>query len=263
MSDQPTSKYWLDVAAAEIIAAYPDGEIVVSSGISPSASYHIGHFREILTADALVWAIKQTGRDSKHVHVVDNFDPLRKRYEFLPESYEEFVGQPISLVPDPFDDCREQHKTYAEHFYQEFEGYAKQMGIVPDQVVRSYEDLYKTGRMKDRISQVLDNIDRVREIFESVSGRQMEADWTPVQVIKDGEKAFVNANVSTWDKDAETIEGVPYDDGRAKLNWRLDWPARWAELGVMVEPFSLQEHGAAGGSYRVCGGGAAGGCNCA
>jgi lysyl-tRNA synthetase class 1 len=249
MADQPTSNYWLDVAAAEIIATYPEGQIIVSSGISPSASYHIGHFREILTADALTWAIKQAGREAKHVHVVDNFDPLRKRYDFLPESYEEFVGQPISLVPDPFDDCREQHRTYAEHFYQEFENYAKQMGIVPDQVIRSYEDLYKTGRMKDRISQVLENIDRVREIFESVSGRKMESDWTPVQVIKEGDKAFVNANVSTWDKAAETIEGVSYGDGQAKLNWRLDWPARWAVLGVMVEPFSAQEHGAAGGSY--------------
>jgi len=246
--DTQISKYWLDLAAAEISKAHPEGEIVVSSGISPSASYHIGHFREILTADALTWALRQAGREAKHIHVVDNFDPLRKRYSFLPESYEQYVGQPICLIPDPFDDCRDQHKTYAEHFYQEFEGYAKQMGIVPDVVVRSYEDLYKVGRMTKQFEEVLAGSTKIVEIFEQVANRKLEADWTPVQVLDD-HNVFHNAKATDWDKSAQTIDGASYTDGHAKLNWRLDWPARWAVLGVMVEPFSAQEHGAAGSSY--------------
>ena len=115
---KPQSNYWLDVAVRDILDKYPSGEIVVSSGISPSASYHIGHFREIMTADALTWGLKQAGRVARHIHVVDNFDPLRKRYHFLPESFEQYVGWPISLVPDPIDACRDEHKTYAEHFYR-------------------------------------------------------------------------------------------------------------------------------------------------
>ena len=105
-----------------------------------------------MTADALTWGLKQTGRQARHIHVVDNFDPLRKRYDFLPESFEQYVGQPICLIPDPFDGCSKQHKTYAEHFYQEFENYTRQMGIVPDEVVRSYEELYRNGRMLSRQS---------------------------------------------------------------------------------------------------------------
>lgn len=246
--ETPASKYWLDLAAVEVIAAHPQGDLIVSSGISPSASYHVGHFREIMTADALTWALKRAGRTAKHVHVVDNFDPLRKRYDFLPESFEQYVGQPICLIPDPFDDCRAQHKTYAEHFYQEFEHHANQMGIVPDEVVRSYEDLYKPGRMTTQIEQVLAKAGQVIGIFESISNRQLEADWTPVQVLDD-KNVFHNAKVSDWDQKAQTIAGARYTDGHAKLNWRLDWPARWAVLGVDVEPFSAQEHGAAGGSY--------------
>lgn len=245
MMEQHASKYWLDIAAAEIIKAHPSGDLIVSSGISPSASYHVGHFREIMTADALTWALKRAGRVAKHVHVVDNFDPLRKRYEFLPESFEAYVGQPICLVPDPVGDC---HKTYAEHFYQDFEHYAQAMGIVPDEVVRSYEDLYKTGRMTAAIEQVLDKPRQVIQIFESISKRQLESDWTPVQVLDD-KNVFHNAKANDWDKAAQTIAGARYTDGHAKLNWRLDWPARWEVLGVTVEPFSAQEHGAAGGSY--------------
>lgn len=248
MNEEQTSKYWLDLAAAEVIARYPDQEIVVSSGISPSAAYHIGHFREIMTADALVWAIKKAGAKATHIHVVDNFDPLRRRYDFLPEEFEQYVGQPICLVPDPFKSCADKHKTYAEHFYQEFEQYAGRMGIHPDQVIRGYEDLYKPGRMTKAIEDSLDRLDFIKEAFEKISGRELPADWTPVQLMDDSNR-FHNAKASEWDQAAKTIEGVRYDDGRAKLNWRLDWPARWRELGVMVEPFSAQEHGAAGGSY--------------
>jgi lysyl-tRNA synthetase, class I len=35
-----------------------------------------------------------------------------------------------------------------------------------------------------------------------------------------------------------------------KLDWRLDWPARWALYGVQVEPFG-RDHAARGGSYQT------------
>lgn len=253
------SNYWLDLAVREILAAYPKGEITVSSGISPSATYHIGHFREIMTADALTWGIRQAGRQATHIHVVDNFDPLRKRYPFLPESYEQYVGWPVCLVPDPFDECRDEHKTYAEHFYREFEAYAKQMGIVPDQVVRSYEDLYSTGKMATNIEKAVAKVDLIKDIFRELSNRELPADWQPLQLLGPN-KSFKELTYKAIDPETKTITAtdssghdheVSYSEGKAKLNWRLDWPARWQVLGVQVEPFGAQEHGAAGGSYET------------
>lgn len=249
--------YWIDLAVVEIIERYPHGEITVSSGISPSASYHIGHFREIMTADALTWGIKQAGREAKHIHVVDNFDPLRKRYSFLPESYEQYVGWPIALVPDPFEACRAEHKTYAEHFYREFEQYAKQMGIVPDEVVRSYEDLYSSGKMAANIEKAVAKVGVIKSIFAELSNRELAADWLPLQLLGPN-KSFTELTYTSIDTAAKTIAAndadgkthtLDYTKGEVKLNWRLDWPARWQVLGVMVEPFSAQEHGAAGSSY--------------
>ena len=135
-----------------------------------------------MTADALTWGIKQAGREAKHIHVVDNFDPLRKRYDFLPESFEQYVGWPIALVPDPFEACRDEHKTYAEHFYREFEGHAKQMGIVPDEVVRSYEQLYANGRMAG-IEAAVAKVDIIRSIFSELSNRELASDWLPLQLL--------------------------------------------------------------------------------
>ena len=257
MTELSESNYWLDIAVREILQAYPEGEIVVSSGISPSASYHIGHFREIMTADALAWGIKKSGRQAKHVHVVDNFDPLRKRYDFLPESFEQYVGWPICLVPDPFKACRDEHKTYAEHFYREFEAYARQMGIIPDEVVRSYEDLYLNGRMTENIEKSVAGVAKIKAITLEVSKRELPEDWLPLQLLGSA-NSFTQLTYKGIDTQRKLITAtaadgslheLDYAKGQVKLNWRLDWPARWQVLGVKVEPFSAQEHGAAGGSY--------------
>jgi len=237
-----TSNYWLHVAARKINEVYPEGSLTISSGISPSANYHIGHFPEIFTAEALKWVLQDQGRDVRHVHVVDNMDPLRKRYDFLPKEYEQYVGWPICLVPSPYGEG-----SYADHFFAEFRGHFETMGIAPDEIVFSYEDLYRSGRMAHRIEQVLENIETVRQIFARF-GREVARDWTPLQVMNE-DGVFINARIATWDKERQTIEDTDYTAGKAKLNWRLDWPARWAELEVDVEPFNNHEHGASGGSY--------------
>jgi lysyl-tRNA synthetase class 1 len=247
----PTSNYWLDQIVDQAVAAHPEGEIVVSSGISPSASYHIGHFREALTADAIVWGIRQRGRQARHLHVVDNFDPLRKRYDFLPESYEQYVAWPICLVPDPFG-C---HESYTVHFTEEFKAAAAQMGVEMD-VVYSYEDQYRTGKMAPYIEMALAKIPEIKVIMKQIAHRDLPEDWAPIQIMSDS-KSFNEWRYVSIDTDAKTIryrtpggkEGdLSYIDGQVKLNWRLDWPARWALHGVRVEPFG-KEHGTKGGSY--------------
>jgi len=238
------SHYWLEPVLDKIEQSYPEGEIIVSSGISPSASYHIGHYPEVLSADMIMNGLRQRGRQAKHIHVVDNLDPLRKRYSFLPEEYEQYVGQPICLIPSPHGDG-----TYADHFFGEFFKYVEMMNLDVE-VVRSYEDLYSTGKMTQQIETVLEKIDEVKQIFKETSNRDLDDDWAPVQVMGEDGK-FFNGRISTWDREAQTLEGVDYTTGKAKLNWRLDWPARWQVLVVKVEPHSWQEHGAAGGSYET------------
>lgn len=242
MTEQSQSAYWLDQVVADIIKQHPKGPVTVASGVSPSGLYHIGHFREVLTADALAWGLRQAGRDAKHLHFVDNFDPLRKRYPFLPESFEQYVGWPISQVPDPLD-C---HPNYAKHFFAEFQKSAASMGVEMD-VVFSYEDQYQTGKMVPMIEAVLEKADVVRKIFAENAGRELPDDWTAVQV-PDANKAFVNANLKSWDKSKQRIGGIDYTKGEVKLNWRLDWPARWALWNVDVEPYG-KEHATKGGSY--------------
>lgn len=241
------SNYWLDLAAEQITARYPEGEITLSSGISPSASYHIGHFREVMTAEALTWAVRQRGRKARHIHIVDNFDPLRSWYDFLPATDTDYAGHPYALIPDPYGDC---HPSFADHFYAEFASTLPKMGIGGEgfEIIKSYEDLYHPDHMTAYIEKSLSATPEIKRIFKDDFKRELPEDWSPVLVLgEDGR--FGKGAYSTWDKDKQTINGRDYTQGRAKLDWRLDWPARWAYLGVQVEPFGFQEHGAAGGSY--------------
>lgn len=243
--------YWLNTVVDQIVARYPEGEIIVSSGISPSASYHIGHFREVLTADGLAWGIRQRGRRARHIHFVDNFDPLRKRYSFLPEEYQNYVGWPICLIPAPDGS----DKSYATYFSEEFQKQAAKMGVEME-VVYSYEDQYKNGKMVPMIETAVAHGAEIRRIFKDVANRELTEDWMPIQILSDS-KSFNEWRYKDIDTAAKTISytdqdgqngEVSYTDGRVKLNWRLDWPARWALWNVDVEPYG-KEHATKGGSY--------------
>jgi len=250
MSEQ-SSNYWLNGVLDKIEEKYPEGEVLVSSGIAPSADYHLGHFREILSANMIKVGLEQRGRSCKHLHIVDNFDPLRKRYEFLPEEFEKYVGWPVCLVPDP-EDC---HDSYAEHYFQKFFVWVEEMELELE-VLRSYEDLYQTGKLAPQIEEAIEKVDTIKVIFKKLSNRDLADDWMPLQILSSSNSfndlQFVSLNKK--DKTITATDGteesqVSYAEGRVKLSWRLDWPARWQLLGVMVEPHGFQEHGAAGGSF--------------
>jgi lysyl-tRNA synthetase class 1 len=102
--------------------------------------------------------------------------------------------------------------------------------------------------MTKYIEKALEQTAKIKGVFEELSNRQLDDNWTPVLFLGEDNK-FEKGDLSTWDRDAKTLNGRSYKNGGAKLDWRLDWPARWAELRVNVEPFGAQEHGAAGGSY--------------
>ena len=107
-------QHWADIIAEELLKIRNNHRI--ATGITPSGPIHIGNLREMLTADAIRRAIVDKGGEVEIVYVADTFDPLRRRYPFLPKEYENYVGMPLSMIPDP-EGC---HESYAEHFLQPF-----------------------------------------------------------------------------------------------------------------------------------------------
>lgn len=240
---------WLNKIADEAVSRHPNSEIIVSSGVSPSGKYHVGTLREVLTADAILLILRKRGHKVRHIHVVDDLDGLRKVPAGISEEYSKYLGQPLCDVPAP--DGSDQ--SYADYYLDDFISNAGRLGI-DMQVIRSHEK-YRAGYFVSSIEKALSRIDKARQILEQVSGRQLGQEWSPIQVNEDGylkKRTFVSIDdkkktVRYLDKDGAEQE-ISYAHGEVKLDWRLDWPARWERLGVDVEPFG-RDHAARGGSY--------------
>src|SRR3989344_1925133 len=228
---------WLNKVVDEAIARKPDGEIIVESGVSPSGTYHVGTLREVLTCDAILLELRRRGREARHIHYVDDLDPLRKIPVNVPPEFEKYLGQPYCDVPAPDGSSQ----SYADYFLNDFLGAAKKLHMDME-VIRSHKE-YRAGAMTEAIEKALASVDDIRRIIEEVSGRKLEKDWAPIQVMEDEylkSRRFVSIDtakkiVTYLDPDDKEV-AIDYGDGRLKLNWRVDWPARRGLKKIDIAP---------------------------
>jgi lysyl-tRNA synthetase class 1 len=240
---------WLNAVLEEAERRRPEGEIIVESGISPSGSYHMGYLREIIICDAIVAALNQRGHQARHIHFVDDQDGFRKVPAGLNEEYAEYLGRPLFDIPAPDGSG----SSYAEFALEPFLDSVASLGIKMD-TIRSHQR-YALGFFVPAIELVLGHIKDVRQVLEEVSGRRLGDEWSPIQVNEEGylkKRPFLSLDtagktISYLDKDARE-RTITYNDGQVKLDWRLDWPARWWLMKVDVEPFG-RDHATRGGSY--------------
>lgn len=240
---------WLNKIVDEALEKHPEGEIVVSSGVSPSGTYHLGTLREVLTAEIVAVELRRRGREARHIHVCDDLDVFRKVPVDVDESFEKYLGMPLCDVPSPDGKAA----SYGDYFVQALIDAAKEMKLSME-LVRASEK-YRTGFFVPAIETALDNIGTIRNVLEDVSGRQLNEQWSPIQVIENGR--LKNRQFKSIDLEKKTliyvsVDGddieIEYSDGKVKLNWRIDWPARWDLMNVAIEPFG-RDHATKGGSY--------------
>jgi lysyl-tRNA synthetase class 1 len=250
--------FWADEVAEKALSQ--NRPIVISTGITPSGQIHIGNMREVLTGDAVFRSLKNLLQERKGSeaaqtlsfhYIADDFDPLRKVYPFLSESdYTGHVGKPISRIPCP---CKE-HASYADHFLAPFIQSLKTLDI--HVTVKRSSELYATGLMNQAILQALANRQRIGQILHDRTGKNIEENWWPVNVICTVCQKMSGTQILGFDATSETIDyacdcgntGSVTLAGNCKLTWRIDWPARWKVLAVTVEPFG-KDHASKGGSY--------------
>lgn len=240
---------WLQKIVDEVEKRTPEGEVLIESGASPSGTYHLGHLREIITCDAIRLELLKRGRKAKHVHFVDDLDALRKVPVNIPAEYEKQLGKPICDIPAPDGSGQ----SYADYFVNDFIAVAKVLGIEME-IIRSHEK-YRAGFFVDAIEKTLEDLDKVKDILSKVSGHKVDDNWSPIQVIE-GEylksRKFISLNKDDKQLVYEGADGqeqtVSYAKGDVKLNWRVDWAARWWLLDVNVEPAG-RDHSSAGGSF--------------
>ncbi|AFK21890.1 lysine--tRNA ligase [Pyrococcus sp. ST04] len=245
--------HWADYVADKIIKERGEKEIyVVESGITPSGYVHIGNFRELFTTYIVGHALRDRGYEVRHIHMWDDYDRFRKVPKNVPQEWREYLGMPVSEVPDPWG-C---HDSYAEHFMEKFEEEVGRLGIEVDFLRAS--ELYKKGEYSEEIRRAFENRDKIIAIlnrFREIAKQPLLPDsWWPAMVYCPEHRR--ESEIIDWDgkwkvkyRCPEGHEGwTDIREGNVKLRWRVDWPMRWAHFNVDFEPAG-KDHLAAGSSY--------------
>jgi len=240
--------HWADVLADNLLKEKE--QHVLATGITPSGPIHIGNMREVLTTDAVFRRLIKKKADVDFIYIADDFDNLRKVYPFLSNQYQKYVGMPISEIPCTCGN----HNSYADHYLTLFLNSLKEIGINP-KVYRASE-MYKKGMYKDVIITSLENTEKIKNIIEKISKRQLPKNWIPFNILCKKCRKITSAKPDLYNFPfIEYTCNCGYEGkvdvregGAGKLPWRVDWPARWKILGVTYEPFG-KDHGAAGGTH--------------
>ena len=249
--------HWADVVAVNL--SRRGGKQIISTGITPSGEFHIGHLREILTGEMISRAAIDAGLDVEFIFIVDDADPLRRVYPFLADEYHEFIGHQIGNIPAPDDAGKPDYErftndgfSYADYFLNPFLDALRAIGVNP-RIVKNLA-AYRSGKFTDCIKTACDNADKIREIIERVSGRELPSDWFPWSPL-DANGSLEGVTVTGYEyplvhftDSAGNSGSSDITLGLGKLPWRIDWPAKWAWIGVTCEAFG-KDHGASGGSY--------------
>ncbi|MEM0325106.1 MAG: lysine--tRNA ligase [Candidatus Aenigmatarchaeota archaeon] len=239
-------------------------EIVIRCAGTPTGVYHIGRANEIIRSYFIAKAIEILGYPSKIIFTSDDRDPARGFPEMIvdkdgyivrfPENLkrkfeEKYNGFPVCNIPDPFK-C---HSSWAEHFINVFLNELNELEILNSVKFEYYSpnNLYITGEWDDGIKKVLENKEKIKEIYREYKQHIREYAFSPIcekcgrigttivlEYDKENEKVRYICGGRHLKK--KTVEGCGYEGytsiRNGKLEWYIEWAWNWKYFETIVEP---------------------------
>jgi len=220
----------------------------VKSSSSLSGVLHIGRLSDLIRSEAVSRALEKQGFKQDFIYVTEDMDPLRKVPKGIPNSFEEYIGMPVSDVPDPFG-C---HKSYAEHFVSAFFEVLENFLFLKPKLLSMREE-YKKGLFKDSAKTLLENTEKVRNIIESKQDSKLDQNWSPWKPIceKCGkiqttaltgvDNLKVSYKCQDYAFEKHLAKGCGFEGqsdlgkGNGKLVWKSEWAAQWKVWAVCSE----------------------------
>lgn len=246
--------HWADIHARNIIRQRGDKDLYVcASGITPSGTVHIGNFREIISVELVVRALRDLGKGVRFIYSWDDYDVFRKVPKNMPdqELLESCLRKPITLVPDTSGN----YESYARANEKPLEDLLDVVGIHPEYIYQAKR--YRSSEYAAQIRKALEHTEEIKAFLNEHRSQPLADTWLPVSVFS----SFTDKDtteVLSWDGEwgltyrcLETGKEETLDIRKAsgvKLPWRVDWPMRWALEGVDFEPAG-KDHHSEGGSF--------------
>ena len=248
--------HWADETAKKVIREKGEKELYTcASGITPSGTVHIGNFREIISVDLVVRALRDMGKKVRFIYSWDEYDVFRKVPLNMPkqEVLEKYLRFPITMVPDPL----ERDSSYARRHEVDVESALPLVGIAPE--YRYQAANYRSSKYAEGIRKALEKRDVLKNILDKYRDEEhkIQGEWWPVSVFCekcnkdetdidgwDGDWGLSYHCNSCGNKDTVDLRKTP----AVKLLWRVDWPMRWEYEKVDFEPAG-KDHHSQGGSF--------------
>jgi lysyl-tRNA synthetase, class I len=262
---------WVARTAGEVRAEgerrHPGETPTCASGISPSGPVHLGNLRELMVPHLVADEVRREGASCRHILSWDDYDRLRRVPAGFPASFAEYIGRPLSAVPDP---CG-QHANWAEHFKDPLRDSLARLGVLVTEI--SQTQMYTSGAYTAQIVTAMRRRADIRAVLARYRTRRAEdADDDDPQAASGQDyypfKPYCAAcgrddtTVTAFDDETTEItytcacgvrEGpTPIAWVAGKLVWKVDWPMRWAYERVTFEPAGV-DHSSPGSSFTVGG----------
>ncbi|QDZ00283.1 lysine--tRNA ligase [Nitratireductor mangrovi] len=259
------SKAWPFEEARKIIARYEKSgfpeTVLFETGYGPSGLPHIGTFGEVARTTMVRHAFHVLTAGTVKTRLLcfsDDMDGMRKIPDNVPDAkaLAPHLHKPLTVVPNPFGG---DHQSFGHHNNAMLRRFLDTFGF--DYEFASATDYYRSGRMDAILRRVAERYDAIMAIMLPTLGDERKATYSPFLPIspKTGRVLYVpmkhvdaEAGTITFDDEDGTETVLPVTGGQVKLQWKPDFGARWAALGVDFEMFG-KDHGPNMPVYdRIC-----------
>ena len=219
------------------------GFVLFETGYGPSGLPHIGTFGEVARTTMVQHAYEVlTGHPTKLISFSDDLDGMRKVPGNVPnpEALEEHLQKPLTEVPDPFGT----HDSFGHHNNAMLRRFLDTFGF--EYEFYSSTEYYRSGAFDEILKRAVERYDEIMEVMLATLREERQQTYSIFLPIspKSGRVLYVpmkavdkvNHTITFDDEDGEEIT-MPVTGGNVKLQWKPDFGARWAALGVDFEMY--------------------------
>ncbi|TRD21730.1 lysine--tRNA ligase [Palleronia caenipelagi] len=258
-----TSKAWPFEEARKLVKRFekapPEkGHVLFETGYGPSGLPHIGTFGEVARTTMVRRAFEiLSDIPTRLICFSDDLDGMRKIPGGLPnqEMLAQHLQQPLTSVPDPFGT----HDSFGHHNNAMLRRFLDTFGFEYEFI--SATEFYRSGQFDDVLRRAAERYDEIMDVMLKTlrdERRQTYSIFLPIHP-ETGRVLYVPMKHVDGDEGTVTFDDedgrewtLPVTGGHVKLQWKPDFAARWAALGVDFEIYG-KDHAANTPVYdRIC-----------
>ncbi|QFT61557.1 lysine--tRNA ligase [Roseivivax sp. THAF30] len=257
------SKAWPFEEARRLLKRYEAGKvkkdhILFETGYGPSGLPHIGTFGEVARTTMIRRAFEAISDvPTRLICFSDDLDGMRKVPDNVPnpEALKEHLQKPLTSVPDPFG----KFESFGHHNNAMLRRFLDTFGF--EYEFYSATEYYRSGAFDEVLLRACERYDDIMEVMLKSLREERQQTYSIFLPIhpETGRVLYVpikNVDAAngeiTFDDEGGREWTLPVTGGNVKFQWKPDFGARWAALGVDFEMYG-KDHSTNTPIYdRIC-----------